>query len=70
MTVDASSARRSAAWQTMSEPSAGKTAALIFHRYSSVRMADRILVLADGKVEAAGTHVELTAQKRAIFRNL
>ena len=35
---------------------------LISHRFSSVRMADRILVLADGKVEAAGTHEELVAQ--------
>ena len=26
------------------------------------RMADRILVLADGTVEAAGTHAELVAQ--------
>ena len=42
--------------------SRGKTAILISHRFSSVRMADRILVLADGKVEAAGTHDELVAQ--------
>jgi ABC-type multidrug transport system fused ATPase/permease subunit len=28
----------------------------------SLRMADGILVLADGKVEAAGTHEELVAQ--------
>src|SRR6202521_60277 len=40
----------------------GKTAVLISHRFSSVRMADRILVLADGMVEAAGTHDELMAQ--------
>jgi ATP-binding cassette subfamily B protein len=40
------------------ELSKGKTAVLISHRFSSVRMADRILVLADGKVEAAGTHEE------------
>ena len=40
----------------------GKTAVLISHRFSSVRMADRILVLADGKVEASGTHAELMAQ--------
>ena len=48
------------------ELSAGKTAILISHRFSSVRMADRILVLADGKVEAAGTHEELVAQGGAI----
>jgi ATP-binding cassette subfamily B protein len=44
------------------ELSAGKTAILISHRFSSVRMVDRILVLADGKVEAAGTHEELLGQ--------
>jgi ATP-binding cassette subfamily B protein len=42
--------------------SSGKTAVLISHRFSSVRMADRILVLADGIVEAAGTHDELMKQ--------
>jgi ATP-binding cassette subfamily B protein len=45
------------------ELSQGKTAILISHRFSSVRMADRILVLADGKVEAQGTHEELIAQR-------
>jgi ATP-binding cassette subfamily B protein len=44
------------------ELSSGKTAVLISHRFSSVRMADRILVLADGVVESAGTHDELMAQ--------
>ncbi|WP_296398724.1 ABC transporter ATP-binding protein [Reyranella sp.] len=45
------------------ELSEGRTAILISHRFSSVRMADRILVLADGKVEAQGTHDELVAQE-------
>jgi ATP-binding cassette subfamily B protein len=49
-------------FQRFKELSDGKTAVLISHRFSSVRMADRILVLADGKVEAAGTHDELMSQ--------
>jgi ATP-binding cassette subfamily B protein len=43
------------------ELSAGKTAVLISHRFSSVRMADRILVLDQGRIEASGTHAELLA---------
>lgn len=50
-------------FQRFKELSAGRTAVLISHRFSSVRMADRILVLADGQVEAAGTHEELLAQR-------
>ncbi|CAG1006975.1 Lipid A export ATP-binding/permease protein MsbA [Burkholderiales bacterium] len=46
-------------FQRFKELSEGKTAVLISHRFSSVRMADRILVLVDGSVEAAGTHDEL-----------
>ena len=49
-------------FQRFKELSKGKTAVLISHRFSSVRMADRIFVLADGKVVAAGTHEELVAQ--------
>ncbi|HEY1070540.1 MAG TPA: ABC transporter ATP-binding protein [Thermomonas sp.] len=49
-------------FERFKELSAGRTAVLISHRFSSVRMADRILVLADGKVEASGTHEQLMAQ--------
>ncbi len=43
------------------ELSEGRTAVLISHRFSSVRMADRILVLEGGELEASGTHDELLA---------
>jgi len=40
---------------------AGKTAVIISHRFSTVRMADRILVLENGAILEAGTHAELLA---------
>ena len=49
-------------FQRFKEMSRGKTVVLISHRFSSVRMADRIVVLADGAVEAVGTHAELLEQ--------
>ena len=43
------------------ELTAGKIAFLISHRFSTVRMADRIVVLKQGRVEEQGSHVELVA---------
>jgi ATP-binding cassette subfamily B protein len=40
----------------------GKMALLISHRFSTVRMADSILVLADGKIAEEGNHRELVAR--------
>ncbi len=37
----------------------GKTSFIISHRFSTVRMADHILVLEDGKVLETGTHAAL-----------
>jgi ABC-type multidrug transport system, ATPase and permease components len=42
-----------------SELVAGRMAILISHRFSTVRMADRIIVLRNGKVEEQGSHEEL-----------
>ena len=45
-----------------SELTAGKMAVLISHRFSTVRMADRILVLQGGEMAEQGTHEELVAR--------
>jgi len=50
-------------FERFKELSRGKTCVLISHRFSSVRMADRIVVLADGTVEAQGTHEELLRER-------
>lgn len=44
-----------------SELVAGRMAVLISHRFSTVRMADRIIVLRHGKVEEQGSHEQLLA---------
>lgn len=48
-------------FQRFSELTEGKMALLISHRFSTVRMADRIVVLADGRIAEQGSHSQLMA---------
>jgi ATP-binding cassette subfamily B protein len=50
-------------FQRFKELCKGKTAILISHRFSTVRMADRIVVMQDGTVEETGRHEDLLARK-------
>jgi ATP-binding cassette, subfamily B, bacterial len=48
-------------FQRFAELTRDRMAVLISHRFSTVRMADRILVLADGEIMEQGTHQQLVA---------
>ena len=48
-------------FRRFSELMAGRMGVLISHRFSTVRMADRIVVLKGGEVAESGTHEELVA---------
>ena len=48
-------------FQRFSELTSGKTALFISHRFSTVRMADRIVVLENGRIAEEGTHAQLAS---------
>ena len=50
-------------FERFKELTQGKTAVLISHRFSTVRMADRILVVEHGRVQEIGSHEELLAKE-------
>ncbi len=49
-------------FERFAELTAGKMALLISHRFSTVKMADRILVLENGQITEEGDHNELVAR--------
>lgn len=48
----------------------GRTSLVIAHRLSTVRKADRIIVLSDGKIVEQGSHSELLANGTGLYRTL
>jgi ATP-binding cassette subfamily B protein len=47
----------------------GRTTVLVSHRFSTVRLANRIVVIDNGRIVEAGTHTELVAHK-GLYANL
>ena len=56
------SASEAAVQQALAEALAGRTSLVIAHRLSTVRAADLILVVEDGRIVERGTHTELLAR--------
>ena len=54
--------------QAISKVLSGRTSFIIAHRLSTVRTADRILVIDDGKIQEMGTHQELIRKKGAYYK--
>jgi ATP-binding cassette subfamily B protein/subfamily B ATP-binding cassette protein MsbA len=54
--------------QAMARLTAGRTTFIVAHRFSSIRNADRIVVLHDGEVIEQGTHAELLNRGGAYAR--
>jgi len=48
----------------------GKTVLIIAHRFSTIRKADRIIVLEKGRVAEVGSHKQLIAKKNSLYRHL
>ncbi|MDE2993079.1 MAG: hypothetical protein OXU67_04270, partial [Chloroflexota bacterium] len=55
-------------YQRFQELTRDRTTLLISHRFSTVRMADRILYLADGRIQEAGPHAGLMGLDGAYAR--
>ena len=53
-------------FQRFAELTAGKMALFISHRFSTVRMADRIVVLENGRIAEEGDHEALTSSGRPL----
>ena len=65
-TASLDSTSEAAVQDALGEALIGRTAIVIAHRFSTIRAADAILVIEDGRVVERGTHAELLAARRPL----
>ena len=56
-------------YERFMEIAAGRTAILVTHRLGSARLADRILVMRDGRIVEDGTHERLL-ERRGLYHEM
>jgi subfamily B ATP-binding cassette protein MsbA len=56
--------------QALSDLSKGRTSIIIAHRLSTVKDADKIVVLERGQVKEIGTHDDLMAEENSLYKKL
>src|SRR5690606_8122881 len=56
--------------EALEELMKGRTTIIIAHRLSTVRSADNILVVEDGRVVESGTHIELFSKGSGLYHHL
>jgi len=54
--------------QLLTQLKAGRTSLLISHRFSTVKLADRIVVMDAGQVSECGSHAQLMAAEKLYYR--
>lgn len=56
--------------QSLAELSVGRTTLIIAHRLATIMHADRLLVVADGRIVEQGTHASLLRKADGVYRRL